>query len=317
MQVTFPPWAGTGRFCIETFGSGLRLMIVDMHFKVPVTIWGDTSLYKVGMGLNLAGRSESLSSSYSQPFEVETQRYAFFTYPDVVDIGEKMMPGPYRRIYILMEPETLFSLAQGDEQSFAPLLRGAEQSGFWMLPAVLPPQFQLIPQQILDCSYQGKIRSLFLEGKVLELLAHTLFHVQRKESVAMPVVNTQDEERVRHAAALLVQDMDSAPNLAQLSQAVGLSRSKLHRCFCQVYGKTPLSYLREHRLDKARQLLAQGRYNVMETAYAVGYECPSYFGRLFKEKYQITPHDFLHNSLSHNIEPSQSHLLFQANGISR
>ncbi len=35
---------------METFGSGLRLMVVDMNFKIPVTIWGDSSLYKVGMG---------------------------------------------------------------------------------------------------------------------------------------------------------------------------------------------------------------------------------------------------------------------------
>ncbi len=287
---------------METFGSGLRLMIVDMNFKVPVTIWGDTSLYRVGMGLNLAGRSESLSSSYPQSLDVEPRRYAFFTYHDVVDIGEKMMPGPYRRIYILMEPETLFSLARGDEQAFSPLLRGVEQDGFWILPAVLPPQFQIIPQQILDCSYQGRLRSLFLEGKVLELLSHTLFHVQQDKSAAVPIVNAQDEERVRYAAELLVQNLDRSPDLAQLSQAVGLSRSKLHRCFCQIHGKTPLNYLREYRLDKARKLLAQGRYNVMETAYAVGYECPSYFGKLFREKYQMTPHDFLHKNLSSHLE---------------
>ncbi len=300
MEVTFPSWAGTGRFSIETFGSGLRLMIVDMNFKVPVTIWGDTSLYKVGMGLNLAGRSESLSSSYQQPFDVVTQKYAFFTYPDVVDIGEKMLPGPYRRIYILMEPATLFSLARGDEETFSPLLKGVEQPGFWMLPAVLPPQLQMISREILDCSYQGNIRSLFLEGKMLELLALTLLHIQNQKALPHPVINAQDEERIRHAAALLTQNLDAAPNLAELGHAVGLSRSKLHRCFCQMYGKTPLNYLREHRLEKAQKLLAQGRYNVMETAYAVGYDCPSYFGRLFKKKYQMTPHDFLHKKSHHN-----------------
>ncbi len=273
-------------------------MVVDIDLKVPVTIWGDTTLYRVGMGLNLVGHSESLSGSYPKPFTVVPQKYAFFTYPEIVDIGEKMMPGTYRRVYILMEPETLFSLAEDDEESFASLLQGVEQSEFWMLPATLPLQLQSIPQQILDCPYRGKIRSLFLESKMLELLAHGLFHIRQKRQETL--LNAQDEERVRYAATLLTQTLDTPPDLAQLSQAAGLSRSKFHRCFCQVYGKTPLNYLREYRLSKARQLLAQGRYNVMETAYAVGYECPSYFGRLFKKKYQITPHDFLHQVLAAN-----------------
>ncbi|PIE66555.1 MAG: hypothetical protein CSA26_00360 [Desulfobacterales bacterium] len=149
-----------------------------------------------------------------------------------------------------------------------------------------------ILQQIFNCPYQGKTRSFFLESKMLELLACKLEQIQnsREKGCCRPApLKPGDRERVHHAAKLLEQQMENPPELASLAKAVGLNRSKFHVCFCQEFGQSPLEYLRDIRLCQAKKLLEQGRFNVAEAAYMVGYSSPGYFTRLFQKRYLSLP----------------------------
>ena len=67
-----------------------------------------------------------------------------------------------------------------------------------------------------------------------------------------------------------------------------MSHPKLNRCFRQVYGMTGFEYLRNERLNRARQMLDHG-LNVTETAYAVGYESISHFSQAFKKQFGASP----------------------------
>jgi AraC-like DNA-binding protein len=68
-----------------------------------------------------------------------------------------------------------------------------------------------------------------------------------------------------------------------------MCRSKLFRCFRMVYGMTPFEYLRNRRLETAMDLLMDGRMNVAQAAYAVGFSCPSYFTKAFKKYFGHLP----------------------------
>jgi AraC-like DNA-binding protein len=43
------------------------------------------------------------------------------------------------------------------------------------------------------------------------------------------------------------------------------------------------------RLQQAKLLLAQGNMNVSEVAYAVGFDSLSYFSKVFKKYYGLSP----------------------------
>jgi AraC-like DNA-binding protein len=202
-----------------------------------------------------------------------------------------------------MESGPLSDLARDDEESFLPFLKGLNETAPNFVHGKMAQDFFPILQQVLSCPYHGKTRALFLEGKVLELLARkfTLIQEERRDHIKPKPLKPADERQIRQAADLLVKHLEKPPDLSTLSLAVGLSRSKLHRCFCQVYGLSPLEFLQNHRLELTRQLMEQGDHNVSQAAYAVGYNSLSHFSKLFRTKYNRPPHECLFPVNIHTI----------------
>ena len=64
------------------------------------------------------------------------------------------------------------------------------------------------------------------------------------------------------------------------------------RRFKQIVKMTPAQYIISLRLTNAKTLLGTKNYNVTETAYAVGYDNPLYFCRLFKKHVGVTPSEY-------------------------
>lgn len=72
-----------------------------------------------------------------------------------------------------------------------------------------------------------------------------------------------------------------------------MSLSKFQRTVKEHYGMTPQVYLRLQRLDMAKNLIEKNRGSISEIAYACGFNSVSYFNRVFKKTYQITPSDLI------------------------
>ena len=85
----------------------------------------------------------------------------------------------------------------------------------------------------------------------------------------------QPDELVTRARQWL-ERAESSPGLDALAQALGLSKSHLHRVFKQTTGMTPHQYVAALRLAKARERLEQGA-SVTEAIYDAGYSSSSRF----------------------------------------
>ena len=85
---------------------------------------------------------------------------------------------------------------------------------------------------------------------------------------------------------------DESFGIQRLCMEIGLSRSQLHNKIKLETGLSTSIYIRSVRLEKAKFLLLQTELNISEVAYAVGFKDPSYFSRLFSEKYKISPSNF-------------------------
>lgn len=90
---------------------------------------------------------------------------------------------------------------------------------------------------------------------------------------------------------------NSGFDVDSLAEAAAMSRRTLYRKLGTLTGLTPNEVIRNYRLLRATQLLQTG-HSVSQIAYQVGFESPSYFGQCFKEKYQITPSEYLQQHLA-------------------
>ena len=75
-----------------------------------------------------------------------------------------------------------------------------------------------------------------------------------------------------------------------LAEALFMSKRKLERRLKDVTGQTPGAFIRQMRLERARQLLEkQAVETVAEAAYAVGFHNPGYFSRLYRNAFGHAP----------------------------
>ncbi|WP_419788971.1 ATP-binding protein [Mucilaginibacter sp. FT3.2] len=75
-------------------------------------------------------------------------------------------------------------------------------------------------------------------------------------------------------------------NMMILSNDMALSERQLFRRVKSITGLTPNRYIRDIRLQIAREAIESGRYRtISEISYIAGFETPAYFSKLFKEHY--------------------------------
>jgi AraC-like DNA-binding protein len=74
-----------------------------------------------------------------------------------------------------------------------------------------------------------------------------------------------------------------------LASKVFLSRSQLYRKIKTLTGVSVNEFIRNIRLEKAKELIVLGNDNINEISYKVGFTSPSYFTKCFKEKYGHLP----------------------------
>lgn len=81
-------------------------------------------------------------------------------------------------------------------------------------------------------------------------------------------------------------------SLELLTEKSGLSKAKLQEGFKLLFSRTVTEYVRHVRLEKSRDLIANTELNISEVVYTIGFSSRSYFSKIFKKKYNISPSEF-------------------------
>ncbi|ESA33907.1 transcriptional family [Leptolyngbya sp. Heron Island J] len=163
-------------------------------------------------------------------------------------------------------------------------------------PSRITPAQRQILQQILEWPYQGIARQLYLEGKVLELLALHFNQVIIGSPQRSAPIKARDVDRIYEARDILTQNAINPPSLAELARRVHLNELKLTQGFKQVFDTTVFGYLYNYRMEQACQLLHTGSLNIQEVARSVGYTSRSSFVAAFKKKFKVAPSIYLKKS---------------------
>ncbi len=80
--------------------------------------------------------------------------------------------------------------------------------------------------------------------------------------------------------------------LEEIAQTLGVTPQYLSKIFRQETGRTFKEHLIDLRISEARRLLRETPLSAREISYAVGYNDPNYFVRLFKKITGLTPKEY-------------------------
>lgn len=149
-------------------------------------------------------------------------------------------------------------------------------------------------QKLRDLDTEGITRILQMEGEVYQLLSmHIARHDRYNTNDIMPSSLLKDELKIiRRYAQKIVDDPSVNYGLEQLSKDSGLSQAKLQEGFKFLYTRTVTEYIRHIRLEASRELMNTTDLNISQIVYSIGFTSRSYFSKIFKEKYGITPHEY-------------------------
>lgn len=82
---------------------------------------------------------------------------------------------------------------------------------------------------------------------------------------------------------------DTSFNVEALAAKAFTSRSNLFKKTKPLTGKSPVVLIREMRMEKAKLLLETNQFSVKEIAEKVGFEDSSYFGKVYKKYFGVSP----------------------------
>jgi AraC-like DNA-binding protein len=90
----------------------------------------------------------------------------------------------------------------------------------------------------------------------------------------------------------LDRQVNRMPSVRDLAESLQLTPDYLSASLRQVCGQNASDLIAERVMLEAKRLLTHSRLSVAETAYALGFESPSYFTRFFKKHTDLSPRDF-------------------------
>jgi AraC family transcriptional regulator len=138
--------------------------------------------------------------------------------------------------------------------------------------------------QALDALFRHQLTDL-LANRLLSAHAGVPAAVQATMGGLSPTALRRATERLRS-------DSDADVSLAALAMDAGLSRFHFCRAFKESTGLSPHAWLRQHRLEQAKNMLRDTDASVVSIAAALGYSSQTAFAAAFRKLTGETPSDW-------------------------
>ncbi|MBP5971843.1 helix-turn-helix transcriptional regulator [Brasilonema sp. CT11] len=199
----------------------------------------------------------------------------------------------YVGVEIELPPDLLTTFFPDEDGQIPRQLRLLAKGQDWQ--TLIYPQIttaiQGVAQQIVSCPYKGMMKRMYLQGKVIELMALQLGPIFADHGGLhySPRLKPATIARIDYAREILLSRLENPPSIVELAQLVGVSTTTLKRGFTELFGTTVFRYITDKRMEWAEQLLRQGNTTVAEIANKIGYSNPGHFAAAFKCRFGITP----------------------------
>ena len=104
--------------------------------------------------------------------------------------------------------------------------------------------------------------------------------------------NERDLERMKQMLQFIYSQYSEPIGLDEIAAAAGISPRECTRCFHRSIDRPPIRFLIEYRAQMAAMKLERTGDSISSIAEQCGFLSDSYFGKIFKEIYGLTPRDY-------------------------
>lgn len=154
-------------------------------------------------------------------------------------------------------------------------------------------------QKIMSFSFDNTSEILFKEAAILNTLASQLerYHSDINGEFASAPIKQYELDKILALEQFISNNLTENLSICKLESISGLGSIKLQKGFNYLFNKSVNVFIVEKRLEKAAQLLEQGNLNISEIVYSIGFTSRSYFSKIFKNRYGVSPSLALKNAV--------------------
>ncbi len=154
-----------------------------------------------------------------------------------------------------------------------------------------PGVTQLIQRLIFLCAEDHPAKDLFVSMALRELLIRMLEAESRDQHLRDPAKQATSQP-ITASVTYILSHLDEKLTVAKLSRMAYMSESGYFRAFKNEMGMSPVHFINTQRLKLAASLLREGAKSIQEVALHCGFNSTSYFTRIFKKHFAISPTSF-------------------------
>lgn len=231
----------------------------------------------------LKGKLSCSIKTARKPFATleQQQHNLIFACPEELVLNS-ITEEPHEIIFIHISAEFL--------SRYLPLDHPAGENLFSKYQLHLTPEINSILNSLENSSHTGFCGKLFLESKVIELLA---IQISQSEAVQKDIpllqLKADELERMQQVREILISNLHSQLSLRTLAHMVGTNEFNLKRQFKAAFGTTVYGYLNQYKMEQAKALLIQGDSRVAEVSGKMGYKHATHFTSAFKKYFGYLP----------------------------
>ncbi|MDG3582294.1 MULTISPECIES: helix-turn-helix domain-containing protein [Galbibacter] len=149
--------------------------------------------------------------------------------------------------------------------------------------------------------------NLYMEGKSYLILVQQIMQYKDdlQEGKNRTILRQSDIELIEKSAKYIYKNLEELGTIHEIATTVGVSAGKLQSGFKELFGVTVNDYIINSRLKVAAILLAETDYSLSEIQDKIGLSSKSYFSKIFKEFYGISPSMFRQENKKKILEKRQ------------
>lgn len=176
---------------------------------------------------------------------------------------------------------------------------------FCHIPVILLTAKSNIEDQIqgISAGADAYVSKPFSSAYLLQLVDTTLANRERLKkvltdstlanTVSTNGLSSQDKAFLDELYGIMNKELaNSEFNVSDIVEEMHLSHSKFIYKVKGLTGQTPAEFFKNYKLNRAADLIKEGKYNVSEVADLTGFSTLAHFSKVFKKKFGVSPSEY-------------------------
>ena len=155
-----------------------------------------------------------------------------------------------------------------------PILKGNTPVGFILIGRIVTEKMNIVDAEGMTHITEAQLSSM------KNLLSRIVFE---------NAIEIEYDELISRARDLIHKELSGELSIESLSERLYVSKNKLYKSFHSYYGLTVGEYILRARMTRAEELLRESEMPIFLVSESVGIQNYTYFSRLFKKRYGISP----------------------------